>query len=256
MIKSKKNTIIVTLTVVILIIIGGVYYYEKHLTIDEVTAESIRDRALDVLVNAKTYKFNMTQIQKIDGVEKIRATYYNGVADIKNNKYEMDYEYKFLSGRLTSKIYIVGEDMYATSEGKWVKSKVSDTNFMKNIQPHEKTKLLKNSSVEIVSEEAIDGKNYWILSFKLNKEQLAEMIDDPSITKEQIEEVLKNTTIKKWINKADYTTKKTEVIIRVTQKRFDKVENVELITLMEVNDYNKPVHISLPEEAKDAPILR
>ncbi len=255
----KKNTIIITLTAVILLIIGVAYYYENYLTTEEVTAESIRDRALDVLINAETYKFNMSQIGKIDGVEKTRFTYYNSIANVKNNKYEMDYEYKFSSNKMTSKLYIIGEDIYATSEGKWTKSKVSDVNSMKSIRLDEKTKLLKNSDVEIVSDETINGENYWILFFKLNKEQLMEMIGDPSkqkeISEEQIEEVLKNTKIKEWINKADYTTKKIEIMTSTPQERLGKVETIETIMIMEIYDYNEPVNIFLPEEAKGATIV-
>lgn len=187
----------------------------------------------------------------------------SGCAEIRIKDYSMKIEYVI-------KIYVIGDVMYMEippmygENGGWIKFLRENMDedeewsfedvWMNLAKQYENTiEVLKGAEVKVIDEENIDGVDCYKIDVKPNKKIIAELYKNRLITKHGLNE----ESIKE-IKVTYFVAKDTNYVIRSIVEIVAEAEYEETKTSANVKEdikysgINKPMHIILPEEAKNA----
>jgi len=169
-------------------------------------------------------------------------------------------------GEMVTRMYYVNQKVYMCIEvppgapPSWMKVKVPLEDWNNMFAPIDEplSVMLENSEIKYLGTERIDGTDCYVISIKPDVKALTsylESIMGPEFSESMIQmgmnltEALKNLNIKMWVTKQDFLIKKQEITMTLTIMNMD----IQITASMLITDYNKPVTITLPPEAYQAP---
>jgi hypothetical protein len=176
-------------------------------------------------------------------------------------KQSMPMELYMVEGAIYTKIGIPGQG------DQWIKMKLDDEMWKQQDQLAQQMEFLKTAgNVTLAGEETVDGIASYVLVIDPDMKALADwfMSQQQSsvldLSQLDLSKMFKSFSIKEWIAKDTYLPVKAEVIVLLEIKPEDvgaPADELEKLTMeMKMTekflDYNKPVTIVLPEEARNA----
>jgi hypothetical protein len=280
--ESRKKIIVILVIVAVLC----AYFV---LPIERVSAEKIKEMALDSVENIDTYKFDMdmtVEVQlsnKTSKVEMITTSSGSGVVDNLNKRMKMttrmEMPEKILQKPMETEMYLFDNAIYMKVDigipgtpVRWIKMKIPDyeEHWESYNQLDQQMELLNISDVELLEDEEVNGvdcyvlkitpdlKRYWEIMMK--QEGMSELMQNlkQNVSIDIIQKIIKEIYIKQWIAKDTKFLMKEQVQIKIVISSEDLNVTKDFTMTIEEKidvifyDYNKPVLIELPEEAKSA----
>ena len=257
------------------------------------SAQEIVDGVIESLDNITTYEFEMSwtldQTGEVGGCEAIEETIlmdFNGALDIDNRQMRTDLAVSIAvpgEGETETKAvverYFIDNMGYvmihaAGQEPVWTKDEFSETDWEEIIVlslAEPQVELLQTAQVEVIDSDKVRGVDCYVLRLIPDMRQLwVAVMQGPSgaaetevfeLTKDVLNEVLCNYSVKQWITKDTYFLTKVEIdmsmeftpeaTMAVMGEEGEMIFDVAMIYL--IYNYNQPVSIVLPPEAETAP---
>jgi len=256
---------------------------------EELSPEELKQIIEETAEEVNTYKFEMSmKIETVmsnesESIKMITTSSGSGAVDQENRKMFMRFS-STLAGLEVNKsietemeMYLIENEMYMKMDlgipglpARWMKMEIPEENWESQNQLDQQLELLNASEIEIIGSEKIDGTDCYILEITPDMEKLWEVIINNPGTEEQMSElsdfnlgdIIKETSVKYWIAKDTKFPMKTitKMKMEFTPESLNITDNVTeessmtMESEMEVRyyDYNVPVEIELPDEAKQA----
>lgn len=254
---------------------------------EELSSEELKQTIVETAEKINTYKFDMnmkmsTVISNESGsIEMTTLSSGNGVVDQENGKMVMKLKTNMTglgedkSFGTEMEMYYIGNELYMKMDtgipefpARWMKMEIPEDYLESQNQLEQQLELLNASEIEVLGSERIDGIDCYVLKVTPDMEKLWEVISNKPGTGEQVKElgdfnlgdIIKETSVKYWIAKDTKFPMKTftKMKMEFTSESLNISDSVteELSMTMEVEvkyyDYNEPVEIELPKEAKNA----
>lgn len=235
----------------------------------QIANEDIAKEILEASNNIKSYKFDMTNKVDMDisifGKQQSASMLLAIKSDVdKENKnifMDMGVTAQGQSGKQLA--YVLKDTMYVKSpQGSWIKQRFSEEMWQTQSQYDFALELLNDSKVELLEEETIEGKQNYVIKITPNLNKLLKKSFSTlssSGTQAQSPEginsskIIKDFFIKIWVQKDTFYISKFNYVISLDSSN-EKGEGFKINMNIEsrMYDYNKPIKIELPEEAKNA----
>lgn len=256
---------------------------------EELSPEELKQTIVETAEKIDTYKFDMnmkmsTVISNESGsIEMTTLSSGNGVVDQENGKMVMKLKTnmtglgKDKSFGTEMEMYYIGNELYMKMDigipefpARWMKMEIPEDYLESQNQLEQQLELLNASEIEVLGSERIDGIDCYVLKVTPDMEKLWEVISNKPGTGEQVKElgdfnlgdIIKETSVKYWIAKdtkfpmktftkmkMEFTSESLNISDSVTEELFMTMDSeVEV----KYYDYNEPVEIELPKEAKNA----
>ncbi|HID44052.1 MAG TPA: hypothetical protein EYP30_09855 [Archaeoglobaceae archaeon] len=258
---------------------------------EELSQEELKQMITETAEKVDTYKLDMNMEMKTvmsNETESIEMTTFisgNGAVDQENRKMMMKLTTS-LSGleekesfETEMEMYYIESEMYMKMDmgvpefpARWMKMKMPEENWESQNQLDQQLELLNVSEIEILGSEEIDGIECYVLKITPDMEKLWEVITNRPGINEQMKElndfdlgdIVKETYVKYWITKdtkfpiKTLTRMKMELTPEIMSTSDANVSGFQPSMTMDSEieikyyDYNEPVEIELPEEARNA----
>ena len=254
---------ILAIIVIGIVVIAGIGYMMYSSSSDEVTAEEIRDKSVEAMVKVDTYAFDMN----VGMLMKMNESGFMGInnmemeidgkskVDTKNKKMYMEMDIDMMGMSMGTEIYFIEDMQYMQFFGMWMKNETTDDIWDKQNYANQQADLMKSAKVELLDSEEVDGVDCYVLKVTPDVEKMFEMASQvggtstmPDDMLENISDTIKSMELKQWIAKDSYLITKTVMGMQTESEG----TSMDMNMTMKMYDYNKPMDIVLPEEAKDA----
>lgn len=270
-IKLKKMGIV---GVVIFIFVFVAMCGEK--TTEEITEANIKEKVVEAYENVDTYKMKtemvMNMTGEIEGEEKTMkmTIMMDSVYDIKNEKQKHSSQMSMgegaMSYTLEQEMYLVENTLYIKMLDKWYKKVLEDPPILD--QTEALREMFNASEILEMKEENLDGEDVYYMSLDPTLSELAGSfaktqalygelgLSQSEIDLEEIEEAIEDCEVYYWVSKKDLRIVKVLTKIDMSLEEILLEEEIKVTEHMEttetLTDYNEPMSIELPEEAKYA----
>ena len=270
-IKLKKMGIV---GVVIFIFVFVAMCGEK--TTEEVTKANIKEKVVEAYENVDTYKMKTEMVMdmtgEIEGEEKTMKMIImmDSEYDLENAKQKHSSEMSMsmgedsISSTLKQEMYLMENTLYIKTLGEWYKKELEESPVLD--QTEALREMFNASEILEMKEETLDGEYVYCISLDPTLSELAgsfaktqalyEELGLSEIGLEEIEEAIEDCEVYYWVSKKDLrivkVLTKIDMILEKTllEEEIKVTEHIEITATL--TDYNKPVSIELPEEAKYA----
>ncbi|MBN2015117.1 MAG: hypothetical protein JW778_08050 [Candidatus Altiarchaeota archaeon] len=228
-------------------------------TEEKLTAEQVRDRAVEAMENVETYSFS-TDISMLMvggemdmGVSEAEISMDgNGKVDMKNKKMFMDMSMSMMGMSMDMEQYIIDDIQYMKMPFfGWVKNKTSADTWEQQDYAGLSGELM-YTQVELLSDEKLDGENCYVLKVDVDLEKMMDVLGKQmgSTSMVSAEDLgsIKEAEIREWVSKDTFLVKKLFMYMNMEEEG----STLDMNMTMTFSDYNKPVDIVLPSEAENA----
>ncbi len=229
------------------------------------TEEYIKSKLLELPKKADTYKVNIdADITKTVFFATVTANAHaSGETDNKKRRMRMDMNITIpFKGKENAKIYIIGNNSYTKQSGEWIKKELTTKerdNFWNNQEfIKREIDLINASTIKSVSDGTADGSDAWVVkitpdndTFKSYISAWMEQFMSVGFSKTQNSDYISNIEFKNVTQ--EYTITRNDYLIIKGYTRADVVfsnESYGVKISTKIYDYNEPVDIILPEDAK------
>lgn len=247
------------------------------------STQEIVDGVLESLDNIKTFQFDMDMTVDMSGevegeaVEMTMVMDSDAAIDVENREIGMKINIDMAlpdegEMEIGEEVYIIGDMMYMFIDvpgtgPMWLKSKMPAGSWEHMSQNEAQIELLKTAQVKVMGSEKIQGIDCYVFELTPDMEQLwqiamqqATVVGEevlPDVPEEFFQEMFRSFSVKQWIAKDTYylTKVETNMAIELTAEAMgiEEGEVFQDITMtLFIYDYNEPVSIVLPPEAKGA----
>ena len=240
---TNKTYKILAILAMFLFLTSGCLKEKKQLT-----AEEIRDKSIEAMKNVKSYEFDMVmQLTPKNEPTQSIDLHARGKINKEARKAYMLMSMKAMGTSMEMETYIIGNEQYIKLPMLgWVKNETSE-HIWEKLEP--KTTLLEDVKVNLIGTEEVDNEECYILETKPDIEKVLEMTQQIGEGKSaDAIKFVKNIEAKEWISKKTFLVKKTVVNMEMEKEG----QSADVSITMRVYNYNKPMNIELPEEAKNA----
>jgi len=245
-------------------------------TTEEITEANIKEKVVEAYENVDTYKMKtemvMNMTGEIEGEEKtMKMTItMDSVYDLENEKQkhssQMSTGEGAMSYTLEQEMYLVENTLYIKMLDKWYKKVLEDPPVLD--QTEALREMFNASEILEMKEENLDGEDVYYISLDPTLSELAGSfaktqglyeelgLSQSEIDLEEIEEAIEDCEVYYWVSKKDLRIVKvlTKIDMRLEETLLE--EEIKITEHMEITatltDYNEPMSIELPEEAKYA----
>ncbi len=246
---SKKNLITLILCIFIVgagyVILSGKYITPKQ---GALSAEQVRDRAVDASDSVSSYRFRMDLIWKRKTEGDALEVKSNGSVDLQSKRmYILEDD-----GNRIQEIYLINDTRYTFMFGEWMKEVVSGGQHIV-VYPNGQyvigyqTEMMKNTGVKLTGEEKVGGVDCYVLSVSPDMVE-ALNLDTLGLREDEVEDVLngiESVTLTEWVSKDSYLIRKSRMKVVEVDGRWTDTTTV-------FYEYNKPLDIEPPGEAVNA----
>jgi len=245
-------------------------------TTEEITEANIKEKVVEAYENVDTYKMKtemvMNMTGEIEGEEKtMKMTItMDSVYDLENEKQKHSSQMSMgegaMSYTLEQEMYLVENTLYIKMLDKWYKKVLEDPPVLD--QTEALREMFNASEILEMKEENLDGEDVYYISLDPTLSELAGSfaktqglyeelgLSQSEIDLEEIEEAIEDCEVYYWVSKKDLRIVKvlTKIDMRLEETLLE--EEIKITEHMEITatltDYNEPMSIELPEEAKYA----
>ena len=271
----KKELAYTTITFVIAVSIGLSTYY---LTTPVISAENVKNWAIVSFNQVSTFKLSANisvsmkfSAFKAENKTMTLKTLVEGATNISANRTWL-YITITLPNNATKMLEMYIIDSYAyfkrvEPEESWIKVKLPYENQTRQNYLSSQISLLNKSEVKLLPSELVDGKPCYVLELKPSLKDLwralssqpafNQSVSMPAVAIEKLQQVVKSFSAKMWIDKEEKLLRKAQTTISMEMDLglLGTIAGNLNITLR-FYDYNKPIHITLPQEAQNATELQ
>jgi hypothetical protein len=255
------------------------------------TAQEIVDGVIESFDNIRTYQFDMDMTMDMasevggEALERTVTMDNSGTLDLENRQMGANLTMNVVAPGKDEEVmgvvmYIIDGMMYAMPEAPgeeptWMKEKVPAEawEMMEGTSGLEDYKgLLEAAQVEVLGSEKVKGVDCYVLQLTPNMAQLWQTAMQPggagrgevlpAVPEEFLQEVVRSFSVKQWIAKDTYFLMKVEIDMAVESNPelmgYPDEEgeiNINLTISLLAYNYNQPVSLELPPEAKEAQTL-
>ncbi len=256
------------------------------------TVEELIDGMNEATANVKSYRFDMEMDMEMTGesegepMEVTMTMDTTGAFDNENREMMMDINMVMGTSddeeiEMTVAVYIIDGMMYTFTdmplmgmEATWMKMEMpAGTWEMMGEQVNQVESMIDiidALEIEISGIEKVSGKDCYVLEVNPDPEDMWGLLAGQTIganeigdflgeAEEYLDEILKDISVKYWIDKDTYFLSKAVIsmTMKITPEIMGYAEeegevNMKMTMNMLTYDYNQPVSIVLPEEAKEA----
>lgn len=255
MTTQRKSALLTLLLALSLILAGcaGLTGTDDDTTPDnsDVDTEQLRTASLEAMENVETVRATQNLTMDLGGTSI--ATESEGVIDISAKKARFIMTSSTAGTEFEQTQYLVDDTMYFKSGafGGWVKQNVSGFNAWGNNQFAQQERLLDGAEMNVTDQRTIDGNEVYVTELDVDSETLSDLfnaqagnvssrlasgvsLDDASVTQH----------IDVETNRIRYANIEYSLTVRGQKFTFSLEQRF--------SEFNEPVGIELPEEAKSA----
>ena len=250
-----------------------------------ISAETVVERVTQSLHEIDTYQYDMNMTINIAGVvdgeegELTVSTDSSGTADNVNRRMWMEME---LALHMTlpeeeemvvgMEMYLIGNDSYMLIEVEnetslWLKERMPVGSWDETAKLNTDVAILEEAEVTLIGSEKIRGIDCYILEIIPNEEKLFDAVYQetfitgeqvPTLTEELIRELIKNASVKQWVQKDTFFPAKMEIVMEaevppdIMGDEAEGMLTVSMTIASLIFNYNESVNIELPTEAEEA----
>jgi len=250
-----------------------------------ISAETVVERVTQSLHEIDTYQYDMNMTVNIAGVvdgEEGDATVgidSTGTVDNINRRIWMEIELAVLmilpeeeEIEIGMEMYIIGNDSYMLIEAEnetspWLKERMPVGSWDETAKLNTDIAILEEAEVTLIGSEKIRGIDCYVLEISPSEEKLFDTVYQETfiigeqisiLTEELIRELIKNTSVKQWVQKDTSFLAKTEIAMEgevppgIMGDGAEGTLTVSITMTSLIFNYNKSVNIELPTEAEEA----
>jgi len=246
-----------------------------------VNAAQLVDNALAAQVDVESYQLDMEMTIDMDGgfgCEEMEATMSidaSFLIDEANKEMEMsmtaDMEATGEEAEAVEmKMYLIDNTVYMMMavpdlESMWIKQEVPADFWETQATIDQQLELLQASRVKYLQDEKVEGVDCYVLEITPDLAQLWQTamqqpwMEEVPMEIPDLEDMIKKVSVKQWIAKDTLFLTKVniQITILVTSEAMGMPEEegemrMSIVMDMSVYDYNKPISIELPAEARNA----
>ncbi|RLE38990.1 hypothetical protein DRJ17_02240 [Candidatus Woesearchaeota archaeon] len=252
-----KKRLFLLMVVVLLLFMTGC---EKTKLIDKIS---------DASANIDSYTFDMdgtiNMKVSLEGITQTAVTRNVGSGAVDVNARQMMIKSTISSdqGVIDSEVYIIGDTLYSKDpiQG-WVKQAVSADVWNQQDQIQKQVDLLRNSKIKKLGDDTVNGIPTIMLEVIPDTKKLVGLIQGEQLNLPadvDWNKVFKNIYIKQWIDKDTYYPIKSQTTVGLllnkdtvggTAQDVEVEMNIDIV--MTMDNFNRPVEITLPDEALGA----
>ncbi len=239
---------------------------------DNQSPEEVKAKVLEAAKNTQSYKVDMQMDMSInqEGMTMEIPTTAKIIADAKNKKMRMDMSMSMMGTEMNTTMYLIGNAMYMATadprsgETQWIKMEQETGTDLWGAQSQleKEMELIGDATLEFLGEETIRGVDSWIVKVTPQEDSLEKYVKNAignslaggSGTDDMTFE-FKEYTETFWISKDTYFITRDKAHINMTigsKETAGDTVNMVIDSDAEMYDYNAPVDVSLPDEAKNA----
>ncbi|MBU1199168.1 MAG: hypothetical protein KKF46_00410 [Nanoarchaeota archaeon] len=240
------------------------------------TKEELQAKLIEANTNLETYSFDMLMTMDImteESGEQVTIktqTTSKGTFDRIGKKMSllgaMKLELNGQEQELDSNTYVIDNTIYTQVANQWIKMSLNADLWDQQDQVAQMLELINSGEIEILSDETIDGKDFYVVRIHPDLGKLVESVlkqqqnRDMFNTNMNFEDIIKDYKSALWINKKSFVIEKivSEVDMVLTPENIgletDEVGELQMASITEMNLYgfDEPVIIELPAEAVTA----
>jgi outer membrane lipoprotein-sorting protein len=247
----------------------------------QVNAAQLVDNALEAQVDVESYRLNMEMTIDMDGGfggEEMEATMSidaSFLIDEANKEMEMrmaaDMEATGEEAEAAEmKMYLIDNTVYMMMAvpdlgPMWIKQEVPADFWETQATIDQQLELLQDSRVKYLQDEKVEGVDCYVLEITPDLAQLWQTamqqpwMEEVPMEIPNLEDMIKKVSVKQWIAKDTLFLTKVniQITILVTSEAMGMPEeegemSMSIVMDMLAHDYNEPVSIELPAEARNA----
>ncbi|HEX54540.1 MAG: hypothetical protein DRO94_02215 [Candidatus Altiarchaeales archaeon] len=228
----------------------------------KLTAEEIRDKSIDAMQNVKSYAFDIDmdiatkregEVVGIGTGEMNFKISGDGKIDMNQKKMYSKMTVDFLGMKMEMEQYVIGNTQYINIPMfGWVKNETAEDVWSLEYV-HMESEIMRNSPVILSGTEMLNDRECYILDINPRTDDILRLISKQYLSTsstdiEGIKESLKSLKVREWIDK------NTFLISRMGIDMETEYENTTMNISITMNfyDYDKPMNIELPEDARNA----
>ncbi|MEA3255265.1 MAG: DUF6612 family protein [Candidatus Altiarchaeota archaeon] len=253
-----QKTLFIVLGIISVLILSGCIDEQKETPSPTgLTAEEVRDKSIDAIDNVKSYAFDIDMSISAPVKEQGKATMDmtgEGRVDIENKRVYNKMDMGTMGMTTSTETYIIDNMAYIKSPSAgWMKKEAGTDMWETQDIVKSQKELMKDIEVTLSGSEKVNGVDCYILVMKPSRDELIQLLtqeigDTSSISATEAGEKIRSMEVREWIAKDTSLTRRSVTIMQIEAE--GKLVDMTLIT--DIYDYNKPMNIELPEEAKDA----
>ena len=228
----------------------------------KLTPEEILNRSETVMKNINSYAFDTSMLMRFSG----NATRMVGGGEMSmklntNSKIDVNKKRMYMTGTMSLmgmsmpvEEYIIENTQYMKSPmGGWTKREIKI--MWNDINMANKISMIKKSNLTLEGSEGVSGEDCYIIKVTPTPKGVIDMIgrsmgdvSGMGEGKEEFLKAIKNVELKEWISKKDFTVRKA--YINMSLENMGTSVTIEIT--MNLHDFNKPMNIELPDDARNA----
>jgi len=232
-------------------------------TTTTITALQIRDKSIDAMQTVKSYAFDidMDITAKMKGKttwmgisEMNFRTSGSGKVDMNQRKMYSKMAVDFLDMKMEIEQYVIGNMQYMEMPMfGWVKNETTEEIWSQEYV-HMESEIMRNSPVVLVGTEMLNDKECYVLDINPRIDDILKLISKQYLSAssstdiEETKKSLKSLKMREWIDKNTFLVSR----IVIDMETEDENMTMNMSITMDMYDYNKPMSIELPDEAKNA----
>jgi hypothetical protein len=235
---------------------------EEVITVEELTAN-----VFDNMNSVETYEFEMDSATNIsaEGMSMVMDMKLIGAIDKTNRKMKMVMETSMLGMTMETQQYVIGDTMYMSYLGQWIKGDFGDMSMTTTGDPWSESDQLEAQremwekyDVTIEGKEKVDGREVYKVVFDpgddVNTFMESAMPPESPLLGEMTSELFdfRELALIAYVDAKDFYILKHVVIIDTGIKGADSTGEMAMEMTTTFKNYDKPVSIEVPPEALDA----
>ncbi len=248
----------VLITVIFMLLMAGCVTDEKRID-EELSAKQVMSKSIEAADTVKTYTFN-TDIHMIlegdegmpTGMDAEMSMSGDGEIDLINKKMKTNLLMSMLGMNMEMEQYVINDIQYMKIPMfGWVKNETSPDFWDQQMYAAVPEELMYGNA-RFLDDEQIDGEDCYVLSIEMDLQYMLDIISKQlgsasAMDNGELDSIIDASAVE-WISKDTFLAKK--VFMRMVMEQEGAVMNMSLA--MEFYNYNEPVDIVLPDDAKNA----
>lgn len=209
------------------------------------SAEEVRQRAVSSMADVDTYRMRMNMTVRSGGEEITMTT--NGTFDREAEKARVTTTFR---GQQVE-TYIDGTTMYVDGMMGWHRQDVSDRQPWNESTALERQRaIMENANITELGEDTLNGTPVYVVRVQPDPERLKQVVSRQG--NQQVDGVsIENVTYTQYVHRDTGRLVRVDMEMTMTANG----RSVDVTATMTFTDYDEPVNVTIPEEAKNSSSL-
>lgn len=242
--RSQTRALLVTVALALLLATAGCTDDGSTGPADAPSADALQENATAVMQEVSTAAFTMSM--DIESGGQTITMDADGVMDAENRQMRMVMRMDVGDRSVEVTQYIVDETAYQRIQGQWQTRNLRGQDiWQQGNQIALQRRMLENSTVEIVGSDTLDGRDVWVVSVDPSEDAIQQLVGQTGTGVGENVEV-DSLTFEQYVDAETYHVRKIDMTMDATIQG----DSASLNMTMTFGDFDEPVDIQVPEEAR------